>query len=141
MAEQYWLVKQEPEAYSWSDFVRDGKAAWTGVRNFQARNHLRAMKRGDLVLFYHSVSEKRVAGVAKVARESYADPTATEGDWSAVDLVPVKPLAGPVTLETIKSDAILRELPLVRNSRLSVLPVSAEQFRRLLELAKTEVEP
>ena len=86
----YWLVKQEPEAYSWATFAQEGRTAWTGVRNFQARNNLRQMKKGDLVLFYHSVSEKQVVGLARVAREAYPDPTATEGDWSCVDLVPVK---------------------------------------------------
>jgi len=90
MAKNFWLVKQEPEAYSWSTFLRDGKTAWTGVRNFQARNNLRAMKKGDWVLFYHSVSEKQVVGLARVEKESYPDSTADEGDWVAVDLAPVK---------------------------------------------------
>jgi predicted RNA-binding protein with PUA-like domain len=138
MSKQYWLVKQEPEAYSWADFVKDGKTAWTGVRNFQARNNLRAMKKGDPVLYYHSVSEKQAVGLARVEREAYADPTASEGDWSAVDLTPLKPLAKPVTLETIKSDPILKYLPLVRNSRLSVSPVNEAQFKRLLALAETK---
>ncbi len=89
---QHWLVKQEPEAYSWNDFVRDGLTKWTGVRNFQARNNLRAMRKGDAVLFYHSVSEKAVVGVAKVTGEAFPDPTAEEGDWSAVELKPVKVL-------------------------------------------------
>src|SRR3954468_3849222 len=101
---QYWLVKQEPEAYSWADLNKDGRTAWTGVRNFQARNNLRAMKKGDLVLFYHSVSEKQVVGIACVERESYPDPSATEGDWSAVDLTPVQALRKPVALATIKTD-------------------------------------
>jgi predicted RNA-binding protein with PUA-like domain len=139
MAKQYWLVKQEPESYSWADFVKDGKTAWTGVRNFQARNNLRAMKKGDLVLYYHSVSEKQAVGLARVEREAYADPTATEGDWAAVDLTPVEPLAKPVTLETIKSDPILKHLLLVRNSRLSVSPVNEAQFQRLMVLAETKV--
>jgi len=107
------------------------------VRNFQARNNQRAMKRGDLVLFYHSVSEKQVVGIARVQKEAYSDPTAKEGDWSCVDLVPVKPLRKPVSLAVIKSDKALRQLPLVRQSRLSVTPVSAEEFRRLLKLAET----
>src|SRR6201995_5041752 len=101
MAKNYWLVKQEPEAYSWDTFVKDGKTAWTGVRNFQARNNLRAMKKGDAVLFYHSVSEKQVVGVAKVAKEAYADPTATEGEWVCVDIAPDKALKKPVTLDQI----------------------------------------
>ena len=137
MAKNFWMVKQEPEAYSWSTFVQEGKTAWTGVRNFQARNHLRAMKKGDLVLFYHSVSEKQVVGVARVDKESYPDPTATEGDWSVVDLVAVKPLRKPVSLEAIKADKTLREIPLVRQSRLSVIPLTESQFKRLLVLADT----
>src|SRR5882762_1715344 len=103
---QYWLVKQEPEDYSWSDLERDGRTSWTGVRNFQARNNLRAMKKGDLVLFYHSVSEKQVVGVAKVEKEAYPDPTAKEDDWSAVDLVPHKKLRQRITLEAIKADKL-----------------------------------
>src|SRR6185369_656106 len=113
MPKNFWLVKQEPEAYSWSTFLKDGKTAWTGVRNFQARNNLRAMKKGDLVLFYHSVSEKQVVGIARVEKESYPDPTAKEGDWSAVDLVPVQTLSNPVSLDAIKADKTLREIPLV----------------------------
>jgi predicted RNA-binding protein with PUA-like domain len=131
----YWLVKQEPEAYSWSTFVKDGRTAWTGVRNFQARNHLRAMKKGDLVLFYHSVSEKQVVGVAKVQREAYADPTATDGAWSCVDLIPAKPLKRPVPLDVIKSDSVLKDIPLVKQARLSVMPLSKAAFDRLLQLA------
>ena len=138
MAKNYWLVKSEPESYSWSDFVKDGQTAWTGVRNFAARNNLRAMKQGDPVLFYHSVSEKQVVGLARVQKEFYPDPTAKEGDWSCVDLVPVKKLKNSVTLETIKSDKILKELPLVRQSRLSVTPLNEIQFNRLLELSGTE---
>lgn len=139
MVKNYWLVKSEPESYSWTDFVKEGKTAWTGVRNFQARNNLRAMKRGDLVLFYHSVSEKQVVGIARVQKEFYTDSTAKEGDWSCVDLVPVKDLKTPVTLETIKSDKILKELPLVRQSRLSVTPLNEVQFNRLLELSGTKI--
>ena len=139
MAKQYWVVKSEPAAYSWQDFVRDGKAAWTGVRNFQARNHLRAMKRGDLVFFYHSVSEKQVLGVAEVAVEAYPDPTAKEGDWSAIEIVPMKALVVPVPLDTIKADPILSQIMLVRNSRLSVSSLTAAQFKRLLVLAGTRL--
>src|SRR5262245_44189708 len=121
---QYWLVKQEPESYSWAMFVKDGRTAWTGVRNFQARNNLRAMKKDDLVMYYHSVTDKQVVGLARVAKEAYADPTAKEGDWSCVDLVPVKPLESPVDLETIKSDKTLAGMQLVTHSRLSVQPVT-----------------
>jgi predicted RNA-binding protein with PUA-like domain len=134
---QYWVVKQEPESYSWAAFVKDGKTAWTGVRNFQARNNLRAMKKGDLVFYYHSVIGKQVVGLARVAKEAYPDPTAEEGDWSSVDLVPVKPLEAPVDLETIKADKALADMPLVTHGRLSVQPVTKAQFQRILKLAKT----
>lgn len=130
---QHWLVKQEPEDYSWADFVKDGRTAWTGVRNFLARNHLRSMKKGDLVFFYHSVSEKQIVGIAQVIKEAYPDPTAAEGDWSCVDLKPVAALRQPVTLATIKADKKLREIPLVRQSRLSVMPLTSEQFERIKE--------
>ena len=134
---QYWLVKQEPEAYSWADFVKEGRTSWTGVRNYQARNNLRAMRRGDWVLFYHSVSEKQVVGIARVEKEAYADPTASEGDWSCVGLVPVKPLPKPVPLDGIKSDKILKNMPLVKQGRLSVTPLTAQQFGRMLALGET----
>lgn len=135
MSKNYWLVKSEPETYSWTAFVKEGKAAWTGVRNYQARNNLRAMKQGDEVLYYHSGGEKQVVGQGRVEREFYPDPTATEGDWSAVDLVPVKAVTNPVSLATIKSDKLLKDMPLVRNSRLSVTPVTEAQFKRLRLLA------
>lgn len=135
----YWLVKSEPEAYSWSQLVKDGKTAWTGVRNFQARINLRAMKQGDVVCFYHSVSDKQVVGLARVARAFYPDPTATEGDWSCVDLEPVKPLKTPVTLGAIKTDKALKEMKLVKQSRLSVMPLTPAEFTRLLELAGTNI--
>jgi predicted RNA-binding protein with PUA-like domain len=139
MAKNYWVVKQEPESYSWGTFVKDGRAAWTGVRNFQARNNLRAMKKGDAVLYYHSVSEKQVVGISRVEKEAYADPTATEGDWSAVDLVPVKPLKKPVTLATLKEDKVLKAIPLVKNSRLSVTPLTEAEFNKILSLAETRL--
>ena len=135
MAQNYWLVKQEPEAYSWDTFVKEKGTAWTGVRNFQARNNLRAMKKGDLVLFYHSVSDKSVVGIARVGKEHYPDPTADEGDWSVVDLVPVKPLSRPVTLDEIKADRILKQMTFVRQSRLSVTRVTAEEFDRIVHFA------
>jgi predicted RNA-binding protein with PUA-like domain len=135
----HWLVKQEPESYSWPMFVKDKRAAWTGVRNFQARNNLRGMKRGDLVFYYHSGSGKEVVGIARVEKEAYPDPTATEGDWSSVDLAPMKPLKKPVTLETIKADPLMKETLLVRNSRLSVMPIAPAQFERLLKLAETSL--
>jgi predicted RNA-binding protein with PUA-like domain len=135
----YWIVKQEPEAYSWAAFVKDGKTVWTGVRNFQARNNLRAMKKGDRVFYYHSVSEKQIVGIARVAKEAYADPTATEGDWACVDLVPVKALKIPVSLETIKADSALKNILLVRQSRLSVVPLTEAQAVKILALAQTKV--
>ena len=134
---QYWLVKVEPEAYSWKHLNEDGRTAWTGVRNFQARNNLRAMKKGDLVFFYHSVTEKQVVGIARVDKEAYPDPTAEEGDWSAVDLVPYKALNQPVTLETVKADKALKDMWLVTHSRLSVTPVTQQQFERVLKLGAT----
>jgi predicted RNA-binding protein with PUA-like domain len=134
---RYWLVKQEPADYPWSKFVQEGSVAWTGVRNYQARNHLRAMEPGDRVLFYHSGSAKLVVGIAAVSRAAYPDPTAHEGDWSAVDLEAVCPLVEPVSLASIKQDVLLKTMPLVRNSRLSVSPMTAKQFRRLLALSRT----
>jgi len=134
---QYWLVKQEPEDYSWTDFMKDGRTAWSGVRSFAARKNLRAMKKGDFVLFYHSGTGKEVVGIAKVEREFYPDPTAAEGDWSSVDLVPATALRTSVLLETIKKDQALKSMPLVRQARLSVMPVTHDQFQRLLKLGAT----
>ena len=134
----YWIVKSEPEAYSWSQLVKDGVAAWTGVRNFAARNNLCAMKSGDRVFFYHSGEAKVVVGLACVAKEFYPDPTAKEGDWSAVDLAPEKVLVKPVALAQIKEGKILKEMVLARQSRLSVSPVTREQSARLLALSKTK---
>jgi len=132
----YWLVKQEPDSYSFDDFVADKRAAWTGVRNYQARNNLRAMKKGDTALYYHSNIGKAVVGIAKVAKEAYPDPTAKEGDWVAVDLVPEKALKRPVTLDEIKTHKTLSEMVLVKNSRLSVQPVTKAEFDQIIALAK-----
>ena len=132
---KFWLVKSEPSAYGWDDLVRDGRTSWTGVRNYTARNNLRAMRKGDEVLFYHSVTDKAVVGIAKVGRESYPDTTAKEGDWSAVDLVPVRPLPRPVTLDEIKGNSPLQKMALLRLSRLSVQPVTAPEFREIVRLA------
>ena len=131
---QYWMVKQEPEAYSWDDFVRDGATEWTGVRNFQARNNLRSMRRGDRVLFYHSVTTKAVVGIAEVSREAFPDPTATEGNWDCVELKPVSPLSRPVTLEQIKAHPQLQNIALVKQSRLSVLPLQASNFQEIVRI-------
>jgi predicted RNA-binding protein with PUA-like domain len=131
----FWLVKQEPSDYSWADFVADGSTSWTGVRNFAARNNLRRMSKGDEVLFYHSGEEKAVVGIAKVARTAYRDTTAKDGDWSAVDLVPLKPLPKPVTLHEIKAKPALKNIALVRQSRLSVMPLAAKDFTTILKMA------
>jgi len=133
---KFWLVKQEPSAYSWDDFVKDGRTSWTGVRNFTARNNLRAMQTGDAVLFYHSVTGKAVVGIAEVARTAYPDPSAKEGDWSAVDLIPKQALPRPVTLDEIKAQPQLKEIALVRLSRLSVQPLSKAEFEEILRMAR-----
>lgn len=126
-----WLVKQEPETYSWDDFVRDGRTDWTGVRNFQARNNLRQMKAGDRVLFYHSGTGKCVVGIAEVAKAAYPDPTADDPQWVAVDIKPVKPLNEPVPLASIRYHAKLGNLPLIRQSQLSVMPLTKEEFETI----------
>jgi predicted RNA-binding protein with PUA-like domain len=136
---KHWLVKQEPESYPWQDFVKEGRAAWTGVRNYQARNNLRAMEKGDLVFFYHSGGEKQIVGLARVAGKPYPDPTADEGNWVGVDLIPVKNVTKPVTLATIKADKRVNDIHLVRNSRLSVTPLTEAQFEHLLVLAETKL--
>ena len=131
----FWLVKQEPSSYSWSDFVAEGGTSWTGVRNYTARNNLRKMRKGDEVLFYHSGEEKAVVGIAKVLRTAYRDPTAKEGDWSTVDLGPVKPLRRPVTLRETKGNPRLKGIPLVRQSRLSVMPLGKPAFREIVNMS------
>ena len=130
----FWLVKQEPSSYSWSDFVSERGTNWTGVRNYAARNNLRRMRKGDEVLFYHSGEEKAVVGIGKVTRTAYADLTATEGDWSSVDLAPIKSLRRPVTLGEIKSEPRLRKIQLLRQSRLSVLPLASGEFRVIVRM-------
>jgi len=135
----YWLVKSEPEAYAWADLVRETGTDWTGVRNYQARNNLQAMQPGDLVLFYHSVSEKAVVGVAVVHATAAPDATAEAGSpWVAVHLRPHAPLARPVPLAALKAEARLGQLALLRQSRLSVLPVRPEEFDIVLELGAAE---
>ena len=134
----WWLVKSEPETYSWTDLMREGRTAWTGVRNFQARLHLRAMKAGDSVLFYHSGEGREIVGLARVFKAAYPDPTAREGDWVCVDLAPKSALAKPVTLTAIRADKLLQDMVLVRNSRLSVQPVTEAQFKRVLTLAHAQ---
>ncbi len=131
----YWLVKQEPEAYSFDDLIKDGKTDWTGVRNFQARNNLREMKLGDQVLFYHSVSEKSVVGLAEVSREEFTDPT--DEKWIAVEIKPVKKFAKPVSLEQIKAEAGLQNIALIKQSRLSVMPLTEGEFDLILKLVNS----
>ncbi len=131
----FWLVKQEPSSYPWSDFVADGETSWTGVRNFAARNNLRKMQKGDEVFFYHSGDEKAVVGIAKVTRTAYADPTAKEGDWSTVDIAAVKALRRPVTLREIKDNPRLKRIPLVQQARLSVMPLAESDFQEIVKMA------
>lgn len=132
----HWLIKQEPTSYSWDDFVKDGKTAWTGVRNYMARNNLQAMRKGDRAFYYHSVVGKAVMGEAEVVREAYPDPTAKEDGWVCVDVKPLKALPRPVALDEIKQDAALKNMVLLRNSRLSVQPVTAAEYKAVLALAK-----
>jgi len=132
----HWLVKQEPEDYSWDDLLRDGSTQWSGVRNFQARNNLRQMKLGDAVFFYHSGKEKCVVGIASVSKAAYPDPTAQEEGWIAVDIKPQQRLPNPVSLADIKANAKLSDLLLVRQSRLSVLPVGESEFDEIVRMGK-----
>ncbi len=130
----YWIVKQEPDKYSWDDFVADGATDWTGVRNFQARNNLKAMKKGDKVFFYHSNVGKEVVGIATVSKTEFPDPT--DDKWVAVELKPVKALKKPVTLAQLKANAALANLKLVRQSQLSVSPVTQDEFEEILSMSK-----
>ncbi|MFA6276230.1 MAG: EVE domain-containing protein [Pedobacter sp.] len=131
---QYWLVKSEPIKYSWEKFNKDGRTFWDGVRNYQARNNLREMKEGDLVLFYHSNDGKNVVGIAKVVKEFYQDPTTSDPNWVVVDLAPFQSLARPVSLEQIKAEESLKDISLVRQGRLSVMPLKATEFDKILEM-------
>jgi predicted RNA-binding protein with PUA-like domain len=130
----YWLVKSEPHKYSWEKFNEDGRTFWDGVRNYQARNNLREMKEGDLVLYYHSNEGKAVVGIAKVVKEFYQDPTTDDKNWVVVDLVPFEAIKNPVTLETIKADEQLKDVGLVRQGRLSVMGLKREEFDRIVAL-------
>ncbi len=131
---QYFLVKSEPFKYSWDEFVKDGSTFWDGVRNYQARNNMKDMKVGDLVLFYHSNEGKNVVGIAKVVKEFYQDPTTEDDRWVVVDLAPVETLKNPVSLATIKADEHLADISLIRQGRLSVTTLKAEEFDRIVEL-------
>lgn len=130
----YWLVKSEPFKYSWEQFVKDGVTFWDGVRNYQARNNLKAMKKGDEVLFYHSNEGLCVVGIAKVAKEHYQDPTTPDPNWVVVDLKPVKAIKKPVTLAEMKVEKRLENLSLIRQGRLSVCAVTPDEFNTILEM-------
>jgi predicted RNA-binding protein with PUA-like domain len=133
----YWLVKSEPESFSWADLVKEGKTAWTGIRNYAARLNLRAMKKGDPVLFYHSVTDKQVVGVARVEKEAYPDPTAKEGEWVCVDLAPGEKLKNPISLDAIKGDKSLQKIGLLKQTRLSVVSLTRAEFDRILSLSRS----
>lgn len=135
----YWLIKSEPNAYSYSQLEREGKTAWTGVRNFEARNNIRAMRPGDLALYYHSGEGKEIVGIARVVSEPGPDPTAPGEDWAAVDVEPMVALRSPVSLAQVKSTQELSAFPLVTRSRLSVVPVDPAHFRMILKLGKTQL--
>lgn len=130
----YWLVKQEPEKYSFDDLLKDKKTVWDGVRNYQARNNLRGMKKGDQVLFYHSVTDKAVVGLAQVSKENFPDPN--DEKWLAVELKPVEKFSNPITLEQIKNEKSLENIALIKQSRLSVMPLTKKEFEKILKLSK-----
>ena len=132
----YWLVKSEPSVYSWDDFVKEGKTVWSGVRNYAARLHLRAMRKGDKVLFYHSNEGLDIVGIATVVKEHYQDPTTNDDRWVAVDIKPLKKLKHPVSIKQVKTENRLQEMALLRISRLSVQPVTADEWKVIMELAK-----
>ena len=138
MSSRHWLIKEEPESYSWSDLVRDQRTEWTGIRNFQARNNLRAMQVGDQVLFYHTGKEKAVVGIAQVIRGAYADPSAKEEQWVAVDIKPVRKLDQPVTLAAMREEKDLAHLALIRQSRLSVVPLTPDEFSVIVRMGSKD---
>jgi predicted RNA-binding protein with PUA-like domain len=134
---QYWLMKSEPETYSWNDLCREGVGTWDGVRNYQARNNLRAMKKGDRCFFYHSITGKEIVGICQVVEEHSPDETAEDGDWSVVKVSALEVFETPVTLAQIKADPQLSEMALIRQGRLSVCPVTPEEFTHLRKLGKS----
>jgi predicted RNA-binding protein with PUA-like domain len=133
----YWLVKSDPESYSWDDMIKDKKTAWDGVRNYQARNNLKEMKNGDMVLFYHSVQATEVVGITKVTGEYFQDPTTDDNRWVAVDLEAIEPLDKPVTLSQIKKESKLKDIPLIKQSRLSVMSLSKKEYDKIIEMSKS----
>ncbi|MBL0742535.1 EVE domain-containing protein [Chryseolinea lacunae] len=134
----YWLMKTEPSTFSWDDLVRDKKTGWDGVRNFQARNNLKAMKKGDLAFIYHSMEDKAVVGIAKITKEHYPDPK--DNEWVAVEIAPEKKLKRPITLGEVKADKRLSEMVLVKSSRLSVQPVRVEEFDMIIALSEKKIK-
>ncbi|AEE52880.1 EVE domain-containing protein [Haliscomenobacter hydrossis] len=132
----FWLVKSEPDAYSYDKLEAEGRGMWDGVRNYAARNNLRAMKEGDQVLFYHSNIGMEVVGICQVAKEHYPDPTAESGDWSVVEVIPVRRIKRPITLKEIKATPELANIALIKQSRLSVMPLTAEEFEKILKMSK-----
>ena len=139
MASSFWLAKSEPSKFPWEQLVRDKRTTWDGVRSFEARNNLRAMKKGDLVLFYHSNEGKEIVGIVKIVREHYPDPTAKAGDWSVVEVAPLKPVRRKVSLKEVKAEPELQEMALVRRPRLSVQPVTPAEFEKILEMSGTKL--
>ena len=135
----FWIIKQEPSQYNWKQFEKDKETYWDGVRNYQARNNLKNMKKGDNLLFYHSVVGKEIVGIAEVTREAYPDPTTDDERWVVVDLKPIKPFKVPVTLEEIKTHKELSEIALIKQTRLSVIPITKKEFQVLLKLGKTSL--
>lgn len=135
----YWILKTEPEEYSWETLEKEGRAEWTGIRNFQARNHMKSMKPGDVAFIYHTGDDKMIMGVARIVSEPHPDPTAEKGDWTAVDVAAVKPLQRVVSLEEIRNTHGLSVMPLVTQSRLSVQPVTESQAQMILKIAKTDI--
>ena len=139
MARAYWLMKSEPFKYSWDELVKDGRTYWDGVRNYEARNNMAAMKKGDLAFYYHSNEGKEIVGIAEIVGEAYQDPTTDDGRWVVVDVAPVVPFSEPVTLATIKADPNLEEIALIRRGRLSVVSITPEEFRYVAKLGRTKV--
>ena len=135
----FWIIKQEPSQYNWKQFEKDRETYWDGVRNYQARNNLKNMKKGDNLLFYHSVVGKEIVGIAEVTREAYPDPTTDDERWVVVNLKPIKPFKVPVTLEEIKAHKELSEIALIKQARLSVMPITKKEFQILLKLGKTKL--
>ena len=141
LARAYWLMKSEPYKYSWDELVKDGKTYWDGVRNYEARNNLAAMKKGDLAFYYHSNEGKEIVGIAEIVGEAYQDPTTDDDRWVVVDVAPVVPFSEPVTLAMIKADPALEEIALIRRGRLSVVPITPKEFRHVAKLGRTKVPP